>query len=133
MRLSRIRLQKLCSPYFLRYAAIGVLVLTVDLLGVATLSTLGVRREFAISFSFLAAMCVQFYLNRRYNFQTGKSLIWQITSYACVTGLAAALAVVLVDTICDYFRFSVLLSKILTLPIITPISFLGHRHFTFRD
>jgi putative flippase GtrA len=117
---------------FFIYIAIGLLTAGVDVGTLAGLLSWHVFRELAVSFSFAAAMFVQFTLNRSLNFRSyDRPLHRQAGTYVAVTAFTWLLTVCLIDLFVLEFGTPVLAAKIMTLPITFPLSFLGHKYLTF--
>lgn len=120
------------TPQFVRYVLIGVLVLVVDVGGLAILLAAGVVREGAVASSFLAAMIVQFTLNRWLNFRAfDRSVVSQAANYLAVTGANLLLTLVVVDFCVLQLHTTALAGKLLSLPLTLPFSYVAHKHVTF--
>lgn len=117
---------------FVRYVAIGIIVLAVDLSVLWALLNRGLGRDEAITVAILAAMATQFVLNRLYNFRTSNVPVWQqLPGYVIVTAANIFATIAVVRIISATLAVPVMLAKVLSLPITTPPTFLAHAHLTF--
>lgn len=117
---------------FIGYACIGCVVLCVDIFTLRALLLLKAPREGAVALAFLAAMAVQFTLNRWLNFRSSNGTLYvQVLWYLIITGANITLSIVLIDALVLSIGVDTLIAKVITLPITVPLGYLGHSYFTF--
>lgn len=118
--------------YFLRYATIGVVVVAVDLTAFQMLVSLHVLLPLATTVAFVAATVVHFLLNKVWTFRVkGAPHAYQLSAIAVLFASFSVTQLVIEIAVLE-FGLSPLAAKILALFVQLPVSFFGHRYFTFR-
>lgn len=119
--------------YFLRYATIGVVVVAVDLTAFQMLVSLHVLLPLATTVAFVAATVVHFFLNKVWTFRVkGAPHAYQLSAYLAVLFASFSVTQLVIEIAVLEFGLSPLAAKILALFVQLPVSFFGHRYFTFH-
>jgi putative flippase GtrA len=119
--------------YMARYLCVGACCVFVDLATFQLLITLHVWLPVTTTVAFVMATATHFSLNKMWTFRVrGKPHGYQLGAYLTVLGASflVSQAVILVSV--WVFNFVPILAKILAIIIQFPVSFFGHRYFTFR-
>jgi putative flippase GtrA len=131
---TRVGMQKLLEIQKVRFLLVGATNTVVGyLLFAALLWAFGQQSYVLVSFmSHLLATTLSFILNRAYVFgSSGRALVdylrFQLTyTVAFCANLAFLIALV------ELLRWPVLLAQAVCLVLVTPLSYLGHKNFSFR-
>ncbi|MGY6529984.1 MAG: GtrA family protein [Cyanobacterium sp.] len=119
---------------FLLYIGIGAFVMLIDLSIFHILLTQNIYRPFATSISYLTAITIHFFLNKFLNFKSFKrSTFQQMLRYIIVACVCWLTTVIVIEFCVEIINISDLLAKIIGILINVPVSFLGHRYFTFTN
>ncbi len=118
--------------YFVRYAATGLLVASIDLGLFSALIASGLYRPLATTLSFLTALSVHFTLSRTWTFKgSGRPLTPQVGMYLTVIACSFIVQQGVIEGLVRYGNWPATHAKIAAIIAQTPISFFGHRYLTF--
>lgn len=120
--------------YLMRYVATGAVVVIVDVTSFQTLLQLHVYLPLTTTIAFVLATLVHFSLNKAWTFRVrGAPHRYQVTAYLTVLFTSFLITQIVIETAVLGFHVAPLAAKILALLVQLPVSFLGHRYFTFRE
>lgn len=120
--------------YLTRYVCVGGVVVVVDLVTFQALVVAHVWLPLTTTVAFGLATLAHFSLNKLWTFRVrGRPHAYQLGAYVAVLSASFIVtqAVVLVSV--EVLGFVPILGKVTALVLQLPISFFGHRYFTFRD
>jgi putative flippase GtrA len=117
---------------FVRFVISGGLSAVVDLGTLRALLTLEIPRVGATSLAFLTGAFVNYLLHRHFTFQARHaSSAGELFRFACVIAFNMVLTTGLVEALTRGLSLDVMVSKVLTLPVIAGSGFLLSRAFVF--
>jgi putative flippase GtrA len=120
--------------YFVRYVAIGAVVVAVDVTSFQALVLLRVPLPLTTTMAFVLAAAVHFSLNKLWTFRVkGSPHAYQLTAYLTVLCASFITTQIVIETSVVAFHSPPIAGKILALLVQLPVSFLGHRYFTFKE
>ena len=122
------------QEYFIRYVSVGAVVVVVDVACFQTLVILQVPLPLTTSIAFIIATLVHFMLNKAWTFRVGGAPHgYQVTAYVSVLFASFVVTQLVIETSVLIFHAIPIVGKFAALLIQLPVSFLGHRYFTFRE
>ena len=120
--------------YFARYVSVGAIVVAVDVLSFQAFVMLGVPLPLTTTLAFALATVVHFVLNKLWTFRVGGAPHrHQVTAYVSVLFASFVVTQAVVETSVLTFHLVPIAGKVLALFVQLPVSFFGHRYFTFRE
>jgi len=119
--------------YFVRYVTIGAIVVAVDLAVFQALIFAHVYLPVTTATAFVAASIVHFTMNKLWTFRVkGAPRPYQIGAYVTVLLASFLVTQLVVEVAVLGFHLVPIGAKVLALFVQLPVSFFGHRYFTFR-
>lgn len=120
--------------YFVRYASVGGVVVTVDVISFQTLVMLRVPLPLTTTIAFCLATLVHFALNKVWTFRVrGASHGYQVSVYAGVLLASFLVQQFVIETLVLFFHAVPIIAKATAILVQLPVSFFGHRYLTFRE
>ncbi len=120
--------------YFARYVSIGAVVVLVDVTSFQTLVTLHVFLPLTTTIAFVLATLVHFSLNKLWTFRVrGRPHAYQVTAYLTVLLTSFVITQLVIEVSVLALHTIPVVAKIAAIFVQLPVSFFGHRWFTFRD
>ncbi len=118
--------------YFVRYACVGAVVVTVDVASFQALLFLGVLLPLTTTIAFVLATFAHYVLNKAWTFRVeGAPHAYQLTAYITVLFASFVITQLVIETAVLVFHLIPIVGKIAALFVQLPVSFLGHRYLTF--
>lgn len=119
---------------FIVYISIGFFVMLIDL-GLFRLFLIqNLYRPIAASIAYLTAITVHFFLNKFFNFKNfDRSTFKQMQTYAIVAAFCWLATVSVIEIGVRVFGLGEMFSKFVAILVNIPLSYLGHRYFTFSS
>jgi dolichol-phosphate mannosyltransferase len=129
-RAYRVRRPRLRIPEFLRFAAVGAGGYVVNLVVFAAVSHAGAGHRAAATLAFLVAVVNNFAWNRQWTFRTTQAGAGTAVRFAVVSVAAFGVSLALLD-VAVAAGLRPLLGQALAITLVTPLSYLGNRWWTF--
>lgn len=122
------------AEYFVRYASVGAVVVTVDVASFQALVLLAIPLPLTTTIAFVLATVVHFVLNKVWTFRVGGAAHgYQLTAYVTVLFASFVITQFVIETSVLVFHFIPIAGKIAALFVQLPVSFVGHRYLTFGN
>jgi putative flippase GtrA len=120
--------------YLIRYVSIGAVVVAVDVASFQALVMLHVFLPLTTTIAFVLATLVHFWLNKSWTFRVrGGPNTYQIVAYVSVLFTSFLVTQIVIEVSVLGFHVVPIVGKGLALFAQLPVSFFGHRYFTFRE
>lgn len=120
--------------YLVRYLSIGAVVVLVDVVLFQTLVMLHVFLPLTTTIAFLTATLVHFTLNKLWTFRVkGKPHAYQVTAYLIILVMSFLITQLIIEVSVLALHAIPIVAKGVALLVQFPVSFFGHRYFTFRE
>lgn len=120
--------------YLVRYVSIGAVVVAVDVTSFQTLVLLHVFLPLTTTIAFVLATLAHFWLNKLWTFRVpGAPNRYQVMAYISVLSASFVVTQAVIEVSVLGFHMMPILAKGLALIAQLPVSFFGHRYFTFRE
>jgi putative flippase GtrA len=120
--------------YLIRYVSIGAIVVSVDLATFQGLVAMHVFLPLTTTVAFVLATVVHFTLNKLWTFRVpGTPNRYQLSAYVTVLLASFVVTQAVVEVSVLNLHLVPIAAKLLAIFVQLPVSFLGHRYFTFRD
>ena len=122
------------AEYFVRYVSVGAAVVAVDVVSFQALVMLRVPLPLTTTLAFALATVVHFALNKLWTFRVkGAPHGYQVTAYVTVLLASFVVTQTVVETSVLALHLAPIAGKFWRSFLQLPVSFFGHRYFTFRD
>jgi putative flippase GtrA len=119
--------------YLVRYVSVGAAVVFVDLVSFQSLVIAHVWLPLTTTVAFALATLTHFSLNKLWTFRVrGKPHAYQLGAYVAVLSASFVITQTVVLVSVEVLRLAPLAGKVAALFVQLPVSFFGHRYFTFR-
>jgi putative flippase GtrA len=120
--------------YFVRYISVGAVVVAVDVVSFQVFVMQGVPLPLTTTLAFALATVVHFVLNKLWTFRVGGAPHrHQVTAYVSVLFASFVVTQAVVETSVLALHLAPISGKVLALFVQLPVSFFGHRYFTFKE
>jgi putative flippase GtrA len=120
--------------YLVRYVSIGAVVVAVDATSFQVLVTLRVFLPLTTTIAFALATLAHFWLNKLWTFRVpGAPNRYQVVAYISVLSASFVVTQIVIEVSVLQFHLVPIVAKGIALFAQLPVSFFGHRYFTFRD
>lgn len=114
------------------YTAVGLVAAIVDLGTLRILLLLHAFLSAAVTGGYAASTCVHFTLNKYLSFRSfGRNIPQQAATYIAVILVVWAATLLSVEVLVRLLHMNAIIAKLISIPVVVPVSFLGHRHLTF--
>lgn len=118
---------------FLRYAMTGGVSTSIDLLVVAGLTWRAVTPSWAVSVGFYTGVVVNYLMHHYFTFQrTDQATIGRFLPYLCVVFANYLVTLAVVSSFLLLLPNQVLLGKVVSLPLVVMVGYLGTKRFVFK-
>jgi putative flippase GtrA len=120
--------------YLVRYVSIGAVSVFVDLAAFQALLKLHVFLPLTTTAAFVLAAVVHFSLNKLWTFRVrGAPHAYQVTAYVTVLFTSLVITQCVIEISVLVFHILPVVAKLMAILVQLPVSFFGHRYFTFRE
>jgi putative flippase GtrA len=120
--------------YFVRYASVGAIVFSVDLISFQTFVLLRVPLPLTTTIALALATLVHFVLNKLWTFRVkGAPHGYQVSVYVTVLLASFIVQQIVIESLVLGFHAIPIVAKVVAVIVQVPVSFFGHRYLTFRE
>ncbi len=120
--------------YLVRYVSIGAVVVAVDVTAFQALVMLHVFLPLTTTIAFTLATLAHFWLNKMWTFRVpGAPNTYQVVAYISVLSASFIITQLVIEVAVLAFHIMPIVAKGIALFAQLPVSFFGHRYFTFRE
>lgn len=117
---------------FIKYAVVGGIGASSDILLYTVLYTFGINYQIANVSGYLLGTLLSFILNRHYTFNVKDDVLKRLITFLSVAFVGYICSALLLYVLVQHFGTHAILAKILTLGLVLIIQFTLNKHITFK-